>query len=157
MTSSANLSNLRMLQFIALKLGEICNEVVFLGGCTIGLFITDSATPDIRSTLDVDCIVDVVSITQYYKLEKKLQSRGFKKELNDEIICRWYLDDAILDVMPADSKILGFGNIKHNKIKLLVLCGHTHSEALYNPLPNLVVRAGKSEYYLPQISDVIEI
>jgi Icc-related predicted phosphoesterase len=47
--------------------------------------------------------------------------------------------------------------IENNKIALLVLCGHTHSEAIYQPLPNLVVRAGKSEYYLPQILDVIDI
>lgn len=35
--------------------------------------------------------------------------------------------------------------------KLTVLCGHTHSEAHYSPLPNLTVHAGFAEYGKPHI------
>lgn len=42
-------------------------------------------------------------------------------------------------------------------IEFLVLCGHTHSEAIYQPLNNLTVKVGKAEYYQPEIPDVIEI
>src|ERR1700689_1303079 len=104
------LANIRMLEFVATKLGAICDDVVFLGGCTTGLFITDSAFPDVRYTLDVDCIVDVISLNQYHKLEKKLTIQGFKKSLSEEVICRWFYDDVTLDVMPTDENILGFGN-----------------------------------------------
>ena len=45
------LSNLRMLQFVAIKLQDLCHDVVFLGGCTTGIFITDIASPDVRHTL----------------------------------------------------------------------------------------------------------
>lgn len=34
-------SNLRMLEFVARKLGELNDEVVYLGGCTTALFIND--------------------------------------------------------------------------------------------------------------------
>lgn len=108
-------ANLRMLEFTATKLGEICNEVVFLGGCTTGLFITDTAFPDVRYTLDVDCIVDVISLNQYHQLEKKLTAQGFKKSLSEDVICRWFYDDVILDVMPTDENILGFGNRWYKK------------------------------------------
>lgn len=104
------LANLRMLEFVAAKLGEIRDDVVFLGGCTTGLFITDPAFPDVRYTLDVDCIVDVISLYQYHQLEKKLTKQGFKKSLTEDVICRWFYDDVILDVMPTDENILGFGN-----------------------------------------------
>jgi hypothetical protein len=104
------LTNLRMLEFVAVKLGEIRNDVVFLGGCTTGLFITDVEFPDVRHTLDVDCIVDVISLNQYHQLEKKLIKQGFKKSLYEEVICRWFYDDVTLDVMPTDENILGFGN-----------------------------------------------
>ena len=30
--------------------------------------------------------------------------------MSEEVICRWFYDDVILDVMPTDEKILGFGN-----------------------------------------------
>lgn len=109
------LTNLRMLEFVATKLGEIREDVVFLGGCTTGLFITDPEFPDVRYTLDVDCIVDVISLSQYHQLEKKLTKQGFKKSLTEDVICRWFYDDVILDVMPTDEGILGFGNRWYKK------------------------------------------
>lgn len=108
--NNVKLANLRMLEFVATKLGEIRNDVVFLGGCTTGLFISDPLVPDVRYTLDVDCIVDVISRNQYYQLEKKLNKQGFKKSITEDVICRWFYDDVILDVMPTDETILGFGN-----------------------------------------------
>lgn len=48
---SVMLANLRMLEFVATKLGEIRNNIVFLSGCTTGLFITDPEFPDVRYTL----------------------------------------------------------------------------------------------------------
>ncbi len=35
-------ANLRMLEFVARKLGPLNDEVVYLGGCSTALFITDS-------------------------------------------------------------------------------------------------------------------
>lgn len=47
------------------KLGELADEMVFLGGCATGLLITDPAAPPIRVTRDVDAIVQVVSRADY--------------------------------------------------------------------------------------------
>jgi hypothetical protein len=41
-------------------------------------------------------------------------------------------------------------------INIIVLCGHTHSAAEYQPLPNLLVKCGKSEYYRPKIQEILE-
>lgn len=103
-------SNLKMLEFVARKLGELNDEVVYLGGCTTTLFINDPLSLDVRPTLDVDCIIDVISLGQYYKFENKLEKRGFHRSMNDDVTCRWHFDDIILDVMPTDEKILGWGN-----------------------------------------------
>lgn len=103
-------ANLAMLEFMVKKLGALKDDFVFLGGCATALFIDDPAVPDVRTTLDVDCIVDVISLRHYHQLEKKLTEQGFKKSIADDVICRWRYDDAILDVMPTDEKILGFGN-----------------------------------------------
>lgn len=40
------------------------DERVFVGGCTIGLFTTDSAAGDIRPTREVDAIVDIPSYSK---------------------------------------------------------------------------------------------
>ena len=104
------ISNLAMLEFVARKLGKLNNEVVFLGGCATALFITDPLSLDVRPTWDVDCIIDIISLGQYYQFESKLEKQGFKKSMQDDVICRWHYDDIILDVMPSNEKILGFGN-----------------------------------------------
>jgi hypothetical protein len=99
-----------MLEIVARKLGKLNNKVVYLGGCATALFITDPLSLDVRPTLDVDCIIDVISLLQYQKFEKALSKIGFKKSMEDDVICRWRFDDMILDVMATDQEILGFGN-----------------------------------------------
>ncbi|CDZ76635.1 hypothetical protein BN59_00909 [Legionella massiliensis] len=42
-------------------------------------------------------------------------------------------------------------------IDFLVLCGHTHSEAEYQPRANLIVKVGKAEYNKPAIQEIITI
>ncbi len=114
--------NLAMLKLAARTLGDIKDDVVFLGGCTTALFITDLGAPDVRPTLDVDCIVNLVSLGDYYRLEERLVKQGLKKSINDDVICRWHYGDLVLDIMPTNEKILGFGNswykdaIKHSVI-----------------------------------------
>jgi hypothetical protein len=66
-------SNLRMLETVARRLGTLNNKVVYLGGCTTALFISDSLSLDVRSTWDVDCIIDVISLGQYHQFESELK------------------------------------------------------------------------------------
>src|SRR3990167_3435869 len=99
-------SNIAMLEFVARKLEELKDEFVFVGGCATALLITEPI-PDVRKTDDVDCIVDVISMSKYYQLEDKLRKKGFK---NGDITCRWHYDNVQLDVMPTNKKILSFGN-----------------------------------------------
>lgn len=42
-------------------------------------------------------------------------------------------------------------------IQFLCLCGHTHGEAAFRPLPNLLVKAGEAKYYYPEIQEMIEL
>ena len=102
--------NLEILILAIEQLGGLTDEMVFLGGCATGLLITDSAAPPIRVTRDVDAIVQVVSRADYYQLSEKLRVQGFKEDVSEGApICRWLAENVILDVMPTDTKILGFG------------------------------------------------
>ncbi len=49
--------NLEMLRGAVKNLGELADKMVFVGGCTIGLFITDEGAAEVRATDDVDTIV----------------------------------------------------------------------------------------------------
>lgn len=104
--------NLDILMLAVDQLGVLADELVFLGGCATGLLITDTAAPPIRVTKDVDAIVQVMSRADYYKLSEKLRARGFKEDVSEDApICRWVTANVVLDVMPTDTQILGFGNI----------------------------------------------
>ncbi|QLQ32211.1 MAG: hypothetical protein HZT40_12135 [Candidatus Thiothrix singaporensis] len=103
--------NLEILMRAVEQLGELADEMVFLGGCATGLLITDPAAPPIRVTRDVDAIVQVLTLADYHQLETRLRAHGFREDASDDApVCRWTASDVILDVMPADEKILGFGN-----------------------------------------------
>ena len=103
--------NLEILKLAVEQLGELSDKMIFLGGCATGLLITDQAAPPIRVTRDVDAIVEVASRADYYELSDKLRSRGFTEDSSDDApICRWVAKNVILDVMPLDPNILGFGN-----------------------------------------------
>ena len=92
-------------------LGPLADEMVFLGGCATGLLLSDPAAPPIRVTKDVDVIVEVTTLTSYHRLSEQLRDRGFREDLSTGApICRWKAEGSVLDVMPTNPKILGFGN-----------------------------------------------
>jgi hypothetical protein len=74
------------LETTAALLGPLLDEVVFVGGATVHLWITEPGAPPTRATEDVDVV--------------------------EPVICRWRSADPqlILDVMPTDPDILGFSN-----------------------------------------------
>ena len=103
--------NLELLRTAVSRLGSLANEMVFVGGCATGLLITDEASPENRPTLDVDAIIEAVTYSQYVDFEKRLGEIGFKRDLSEGApICRWMMDEVLLDILPIDGNILGFKN-----------------------------------------------
>ena len=103
--------NLEMVERIAEALGPLRERVVFLGGSATGLLITDPKAAPIRPTKDVDVIVEVATIGDYYEIDEALRAQGFRNDTSDGApSCRYRLDDLILDAMPTDPAILGFSN-----------------------------------------------
>jgi len=103
--------NVAMVEAVAARLGALRRRMVFVGGCAAGLLITDPALPAIRATEDVDVVVEVAKLSDYHKLEKQMAAAGFERDMREGApICRWRFGEAVLDLMPVDKKILGFGN-----------------------------------------------
>lgn len=95
---------------VAKLLGPLADQCVFVGGAATGLLLTDPAIPNVRPTLDVDVIVELTTKAELYKLEETLRAQGFAEDIDSGVICRWRHDPIILDVMPTETKILGFAN-----------------------------------------------
>jgi predicted nucleotidyltransferase len=100
-----------MLETMAARLGDLLPRLVFVGGSTVGLFITDPLLPAVRVTRDVDVITEATSRQDYHQIEERLRTLGFAPDMRpDAPICRWCNGELILDLMPADENILGFAN-----------------------------------------------
>lgn len=101
--------NITKVELIARALGPLREQVVFVGGCAVGLLITDTAASPVRVTFDVDLVASVSALAGYHGMEKELARLGFKRDLSpDAPICRWRYRELEVDLMPADPNILGF-------------------------------------------------
>jgi hypothetical protein len=110
MASTQN-PNLEILELAIHQLGELVDDLVFVGGCATGLLLTDPAAAPVRATYDVDAIAQVLSRAEYYQFAEKLKDKGFREDTDEGApMCRWRGENVILDVMPIDPKILGFGS-----------------------------------------------
>ena len=100
-----------MLQTVANGLGNLKEEMVFVGGAVAELYADNPAASEIRPTLDVDCVIEIGSRLQFAKLEENLRAKGFTNDNSEGApICRWVYKDIKLDIMPTDSTVLGFSN-----------------------------------------------
>jgi predicted nucleotidyltransferase len=99
--------NLVTLEIVAAALGELCDEFVLVGGCSVGLLISDPASPPVRETIDVDLVAEVTNINEYYGLQDKLRGCGFTQNVEQDHLCRWVKGALKLDVMPSNDKVLG--------------------------------------------------
>ncbi|MGH0003670.1 hypothetical protein ACQU0X_26635 [Pseudovibrio ascidiaceicola] len=108
---------MRMLTTVAEALGKDLRErLVFVGGCTTALFITDTVTlEDVRATDDVDLIIDLAGYAQWVDLQTTLREKGFSEHPEDDVTCRMRLGELKVDFMPDDASILGFSNRWYSK------------------------------------------
>jgi predicted nucleotidyltransferase len=104
--------NVALVEAVAHALGEINSRVIFVGGCAVGLLITDDARPIVRATQDVDLVTEIATVAQYRELAKELKQAGFTEDRGD-VICRWRLGKLMVDVMPTDAPVLGCSNRWH--------------------------------------------
>jgi hypothetical protein len=96
---------------MARHLRPLLDEVVFLGGCTTEIFVTDEGAAEVRPTMDVDVVIEVASLVQYFDFAERLRNIGFQEDASDGAPrCRWLINGAQLDVMPTRGEILGFSN-----------------------------------------------
>lgn len=107
----ANDPNLPDLRRIAAALGELREQVVFVGGAVAGLLVTDPLADSVRATRDVDAVVNA-SRAMFHRIEEQVAERGFVRDASSEVICRWVhkASGVVFDLMPVLPEVLGFTN-----------------------------------------------
>jgi hypothetical protein len=104
--------NRAMLRLVAEQLGSLRDEVVFVGGTTLGLLLTDEAAPSPRPTKDVDLVVRAGSPAAYHhELRPRLLRLGFTELIAPSApICAWMVQGIRVDIMSIDASAFGFTN-----------------------------------------------
>lgn len=103
--------NVQRVEVVADALGDLCDELVLVGGCAASLLIDAPTSPPARVTYDVDLIVEVAARQGYYAMESRFAKRGFSRDVSEDApICRWRIRGIEVDLMPTNENILGFSN-----------------------------------------------
>ena len=103
--------NVANVELVAAALGELCDELVLVGGCAASLLIDAPTAPPPRVTTDVDLIAAAAALREYHMLERRFSQRGLTRDMSpDAPICRWRAGAVAVDLMPTDEGVLGFSN-----------------------------------------------
>lgn len=132
--------NILMLGEVAKRLQPLLEQLVFVGGATVDLLLTDQAAQTARPTEDVDTIIDVATKHAYDQLSMELIDLGWRNDTSSGIICRWQQDDFVLDVMPTKEDILTFSNPWY--------ASAIQNSLTYQLEPSLKIQANSTPYFL---------
>lgn len=101
--------NIARIRAVCNALGDLKEEVVFVGGATVSLY-ADRPSEEVRPTDDVDLVIELLTYSDYTKLDECLREIGFVNDKESGIICRYIIHGIIVDVMPTHADTLGFAN-----------------------------------------------
>lgn len=108
---SRSLAPIELIQLAAEYLGDIREEVAFVGGSIVGLLVTDPGAQSPRPTDDVDVIIELGSSRlRFDQLEEQLRNNCKFRNAPWGPICRFLREEIVLDVMPTDGSVIGFTN-----------------------------------------------
>jgi predicted nucleotidyltransferase len=102
-------TNITRIRAVNNALGDLREEVVFVGGATVSLY-ADRVAHEVRPTDDVDILLEIATRAQFAQVEERLRDAGFKHDTTAKFMGRFLLEGFIVDVMPLEKTILGFLN-----------------------------------------------
>lgn len=76
------------------------NEVVFVGGAMVAMYIDDPAAEDIGPTKDLDLTFKITTAGELEALREALIQKGFLQTHEDNVICR-FLIVSLTDFQPS--------------------------------------------------------
>lgn len=98
--------NKAVIRKIALALGSLNDQVVYVGGATVSFYSNDPAAEDVRPTKDVDISLSIATLGELENIREELTLKGFKQNAEDNVICRFRYEDIKVDVM--NTKAVGW-------------------------------------------------
>jgi predicted nucleotidyltransferase len=99
--------NLKVVEKVALALGELNADVIYVGGAVVSLYITDKGAEQPRPTKDIDISVQVSSYAQMDLLREKLAEKNIYPAITEAVMYRYSFEDILIDFIPYEATPLG--------------------------------------------------
>lgn len=91
--------SIEAIKIIVGTLGDLNDQVIYVGGAVAALYADEPGAPEIRPTKDVDIVIEVASEMELETFRQKLAERGFYFAKDAKIMCRFKYNNIFLDVM----------------------------------------------------------
>lgn len=99
--------NIKIIEKVAKALGEINNDVIYVGGAVVSFYITDTGAEQPRPTKDIDISVQISTYAEMNKLSERLASKGIHLAIDQTVMCRYEYEDVLIDFIPYESTEFG--------------------------------------------------
>lgn len=99
------------MRIIARRFQSLNLPYAFVGGAIVPVLMDNPALTEFRPTKDVDIVVQVITLVDYYQLEDRLRAMDFAHDTSEGApICRWKVEGCTVDIMPVEGRFLGLAS-----------------------------------------------
>ena len=102
--------NIAVVAEVAFALKSFKEEMVFVGGAVVSLYADDPAADEIRPTQDVDLTLNIINLSHWEEIQRKLGALGFHPDPFGHAICSYKYKDIPVDIMSASDGAIGPAN-----------------------------------------------
>ena len=102
--------NIATVAEVAVGLKELKDEMVFIGGAVVSLYVEDEPAEEIRQTDDVDVTINLLNYSAWIKMQERLLDLGFSPDPNGHAICSYLYKGISIDIMPSEDGPIGPAN-----------------------------------------------
>lgn len=99
--------NLDAIEEVAIALEEINDEVIYVGGAIISLYVNEESAEQPRPTKDIDVSVQISSYSQMDQLRERLSKKTIYPEPTEDVMYRYSYEDILIDFIPFEETSLG--------------------------------------------------
>ncbi len=99
--------NLKIVEKVASALEELNQEVIYVGGAVVSLYITDEGAEQPRPTTDIDISVQIGSYAEMDQLREKLSTKKIYPAASHDVMYRYMYEEILIDFIPFEETALG--------------------------------------------------
>ena len=102
--------NIAVVAEVAQALGELKDQMIFIGGAVVSLYTDDPAADEIRPTSDIDMTINLMNFSHWVRMQQRLAELGFLPDPYGHAICSYKYKNIPVDIMPAEDSQFGPSN-----------------------------------------------